>query len=190
MIRKNESERNKTYHEDDMLFLDKRQTSLILAGLIIFVFFTFVAGYFWGKKQALEQLVHQATYDSFADQAYGASLVPSEQSSSHEIKPTEQVPLLPIQKQNGPEYCALLAGFGSEYHAQQLVDRLARQSVVTYLKKRLSKTPRGKTITWYQVITKPYGDKQQLQDVVSKIQRLEKIKNVRIVEININGNAV
>ena len=186
---------------EDILFLDRRQASLIFAGLIAFTFFVFVAGYFWGKKHAVEHLVHRATYDSFADQAYGASLTSSARCSSedeHSDKTDSPNSAtgelasssLPQLENNRSEvrYGALLAGFGSECRAQQLVDRLMNKGVLTHLKKRWSKTPRGKMVSWYQVETQPYVDRDQLQKLIDKVQKLEKIKNIQIVVMGNTGN--
>jgi septal ring-binding cell division protein DamX len=50
------------------LCLDKHQSSRLVALLLLIACFVFVAGYFWGQKTAIDQLLNSVERDSFADQ--------------------------------------------------------------------------------------------------------------------------
>lgn len=78
----------------------------------------------------------------------------------------------------GSQHYALLAGFGKKSLAQQMVDRLQKRNISVRLKTRVSKSASGKSSkTWYQVTTLPYDTVQEVQDVVDRIIRHEKIRN-------------
>jgi hypothetical protein len=52
------------------LFLEKTVLNRLFAVAIVCALFIFVAGYFWGKKTATDQLITAIEKDSFADQIY------------------------------------------------------------------------------------------------------------------------
>lgn len=189
----NERERG-YFGQQDVLTLTKRQTSLTVSALILMLFFVFMAGYFWGKRSAFGEFVQRASQDSFADQIYYASLScaygdqqPSEQEelASEEEMPDEKdqpEKNMPVEERSSDLFYAQLVGFGTQRAAQQCVARLVKKGITTLLKKRFSTTAQGKRITWYQVVTPPFADKEKLDTLVQQIKRLEKIKNhVRIV---------
>jgi hypothetical protein len=57
-------------HGKQGIFFDKRQTSRIVALLLLIAVFVFVGGYFWGQRVAIDQLLNTIERDSFADQIY------------------------------------------------------------------------------------------------------------------------
>lgn len=79
-------------------------------------------------------------------------------------------------------YYAQLIGFGTFTAADQFVKRITRRGFSVKVEKRYSKTARGKTLVWYQVITDMYTDKAYLEDVVAVLMKQEKLKDVRIVD--------
>ncbi|MCX5921714.1 MAG: SPOR domain-containing protein [Candidatus Dependentiae bacterium] len=79
------------------------------------------------------------------------------------------------------EYYAQLAGFGTEHAAEQFAQRLARKEVSVVVKKRQSRTSRGKFVAWYQVMTEKFDDKSELDSLVKKLEQEEKLKDVRII---------
>ena len=52
------------------LFIPNRQLSFIVASLLLLFFSIFMAGYFLGKKKAVEQFTQEMRQDAFADQIY------------------------------------------------------------------------------------------------------------------------
>jgi cell division protein FtsN len=77
-------------------------------------------------------------------------------------------------------YYAQLIGFGTEKAAEQFVKRLASNGVTTEIKKRVSKTVKGRTSYWYQVVTTAYANKDDLSRIVDKLVKEEKLKDVCI----------
>ncbi len=49
------------------LFIPNRQVSLIAAGVLAVLFLSFMAGYFWGHRRAIERFVAKVEEESFAD---------------------------------------------------------------------------------------------------------------------------
>lgn len=178
--------------EQDVLILTKRQVSMIVAAATLLLFISFLVGYFWGKGRAVEQFMQNVDNHLFADQAYSASLAPvppaSEERGSHEQGVTGNQ-----TRQHQPEspqpstralYYAPLVGFGSESYARQFVARLAAKGIsAVEIKKRKSVTVKGKVTYWYQVVTQPSADQRQLEQMIKKIRRFEKISQPRIVRL-------
>lgn len=79
------------------------------------------------------------------------------------------------------EYFAQLAGFGTARAAQQFAQRLARKEIAVVVKKRQSRSARGKFVSWYQVVTEKFDDKVELEKLVHRLEQEEKLKDVRIV---------
>ncbi|MFI5332798.1 MAG: SPOR domain-containing protein [Candidatus Babeliales bacterium] len=79
-------------------------------------------------------------------------------------------------------YYAPLAGFGSAEHAYAFADRCGKKNIKVTVKKKPSRSSKGRTHYWYQVVTQPYDDKQALVAVVDTIKRAEHIKDIRIRE--------
>ncbi len=74
-----------------------------------------------------------------------------------------------------PQYAQLI-GFGTKQAAQAFVTRLKKANISVILKTMMSKTAAGKQRTWYQAITPTYDTAEELQAQVSKIKRLEHIR--------------
>jgi len=79
------------------------------------------------------------------------------------------------------QYFAQLAGFGTVRAAQQFASRLARKEIAVVVKKRQSRSARGRFVSWYQVITEKFDDKGELESLVSRLAQEEKLKDVQIV---------
>ena len=93
-------------------------------------------------------------------------------------KPTQAV----AQREKYPHY-ATLASFGTSNAAASFVARLKKHNISVDVKTRRSKSSSGKiTKTWYQVLTKSYKTKDEVQKIVDKIQKVEKLKanNIKI----------
>lgn len=52
------------------VFLTSRRVSWLVSLIVLFCFFIFIAGYFFGKKNAVEKFYHKIEQDSFADHIY------------------------------------------------------------------------------------------------------------------------
>ena len=80
-----------------------------------------------------------------------------------------------------PQYFAQLIGYQSKRYADMFAKKMEKKNIPVLVKIRKSITARGKTKEWYQVITKQYTDWQELQAVVDRVSREEKIKDARII---------
>lgn len=79
------------------------------------------------------------------------------------------------------QYYAELIGFGTERAARRFADKLSKDNVAVSVKRRRSKTVRGRVITWYQVVTGTFDDKDDLIALVDDVSARERLKDVRIV---------
>lgn len=198
------------------LLLDKRQLSRIASAIIIILFCVFVAGYYLGKRTALQEFSQAVEQGSFSDHIfssmcsmYEAKDEPSGEEAEVSDVTEQQAPaeVAPVDTPDAAEsavkntvqpvadeaaqvaessaihqkYYAQLAGFGTQQAAQKLTQRLAQRGITTHVKKRPGKTPKGRKTTWYQVVTPTYNDKEELTQITGLIQRLEHIKDIRIV---------
>lgn len=190
--------------------LNKNQTSRIVALLLIIACFIFITGYFWGQRTAINQLLNSVERDSFADQIHYSMCAmydqkddennesdastndeENDQSEQHDDNESvaESTPIASVATSQAisktgthKKYVAQLAGFGTEKHAKQLMQRLDRKGIKVELRKRNSRTARGKNMPWYQVVTPQYADRSELNKVVGSIKRLERLHDIQVVE--------
>jgi hypothetical protein len=79
------------------------------------------------------------------------------------------------------EYYAQLAGFGTIRAAQHFANHLQKKEISVIVKKRQSRSSRGKFVSWYQVVTEKFNDKGDLEALVKRLEYEEKLNDVRIV---------
>lgn len=169
------------------------QVTALAATLLVLYVLTFLAGYFWGKKSALEEFSEQIQNESFSDKVYASlcSMYDAEKSSPD--KQQESVGETPVQtvapdtavtkNDAGPSFIGQLVGYGTEKQAQQYVKALARKGVKANMVTRTSVSSRGKKRVWYQVVTAPasYADTQKL---VERLAIEDRLAGVTIIESN------
>lgn len=189
------------------LILSKKTASRLTALLFLISFFIFVAGYFLGKKKLAEDFSHMVERTSFSDQINfaltslydkeGGEIKPAtpisedtvqvsegeapknlESLALDEISPSQNE----IQEESQKKYAALLFG-GNLKSVTQFAQRLETHGITVAVKKRLSKTAKGKKIYWHQAVTQVYDTKLELETLIAKIQQLEKINDIKIVQI-------
>lgn len=209
------------YQDDTILVLDRKSVSRIIASMLLLGFFVFIAGYFLGKKKAIETFAAKVEQESFADQiTYSLNTLYDEKQPHTIIQEVEveedidaeilgAIPQLPVQAkavqkpseaatsmqptQSKPavapkpvvsdmRYQAQLAG-GNKKNMQAFADRLAKHGIPVEIKRRVSKTAKGDTIIWHQAVSAPYMDKQALELLVDRVKKIEKIGDVRIIEL-------
>lgn len=180
------------------LFVPNRQLSIVVALLLFFAFSIFMTGYFLGKKKAIEQFTEKIQQEAVADHIYTTVLTttPNENVTSDmllvtslddnvatsSLMSTIEVDVV-AQEQTIAEnhrYYAQLIGFGTEKAAQLFVQKLAKKGIETEVKKHVSKTAKGNTSYWYQVVTAPYNNKDDLSVLVDKLAKEENIKGACI----------
>lgn len=210
-FRKTSSENNgnKMCHcsSDQGLFVPNRQLSILVALLLLLAFSIFMAGYFLGKKKAVEQFAEKIHQEAFADQIYttvlsaaqdqqsvlnnllvtnGDDSTLSPESTNQDVVAEQDIVVAQSLLQDASEnmikqrYYAQLIGFGTEKAAQLFVKKLLAKGIETEVKKRVSKTVKGHTSYWYQVVTAPYSNKNDLSAVVDRLAKEENIKGACI----------
>ncbi|MBN1549521.1 SPOR domain-containing protein [Candidatus Babeliales bacterium] len=166
----------------------------------------FLGGYFWGQRTAIDQLLNSIERDSFADQVYYSMCAAYDQRDYESNGPDavrDEVAAEVVQAQNETTACdgiknkvepvttapeqagrfyAQLAGFGTQKAAEKLVRKLQSQGILTEVSRRVSKTAKGKTIAWYQVITPDYLTKDSLEATINEIKTHERLHDVRVIK--------
>ncbi len=153
------------------LRMPRKQASWLAAFLIFCFFIAFTVGYYLGKQ-------HGAQVTTGSDVSV-QTIAPEFSVEQESISFRQTDP--PVAKDKGM-HVAQLVGYGTHKKAEAFVNRLAKRGIATDLKKRVSSTKSGKKITWYQVVTKPYAHKNELQSLVDRIVKLEHIRNYQIVK--------
>jgi len=212
----------------DQIILTKRQASMVMASMLLFCLFVFVAGYFLGKRTLIDDFSTTVTKESLHDQIDLLLTTQSLQSSQEEQAESSDAPIKAEGKplfdeivvvdqemvipeviteeresqskakkgESKPSNIAIadkvdvkktqhaqLIGFGTKKAAQAFVARLKKHDIPVILKTMMSKTASGKQRTWYQAITPTYDSLKELESQVTKIKRLEHIrdKDIRVV---------
>jgi|SRR4030095_1404576 len=186
------------------LFVPNRQLSALVAGLLFLFFCFFMTGYFVGKKYIVEQFIQDMQQDVQAVslqnsviltkndhcvEAHGALITNDENNKPYEVshdcvvQPSAVITInqdiiVPDKKEQ--KYYAQLIGFGTEKAAEQFVKKVCVYGFVTEIKKRVSKTVKGRVSYWYQVVTAPYSNKNDLLCVVDTLVKKERLKDVCI----------
>lgn len=186
--------------------LTNRQISGLIALVVFLALGSFSAGYFWGEKKSAERFLQRIGQESFGDQVYssicslyesdnesearsengnenGVAELASTDNASSELSADENEKN--EQEEITPDvvYYAQLVGFGTIVKAKQFVERLAKKGMTAHLRERKGKTARGKSMSWYQVVTEPYRDKDELIALVEKVKLEERLHDVRIVTV-------
>jgi hypothetical protein len=189
------------------LFIPTRQLSALIAGILSISFCVFMTGYFLGKKVIAQQFT-QLAQKEYQDDAIALSTFASNNNDASNYQDNKKS-LIVTAGNSGPEesddnlisqesvilanqdiivtektdtaqYYAQLIGFGTEKAAQQFAKRTADRGIVTAVKKRISKTAKGRISYWYQVVTTTYHNKNDLLSVVDRLSKEEKLKGVCI----------
>lgn len=178
------------HNEKEYLILNRRQTSwLIVAGLALMAL-AFLVGYFWGQHTALDQWIEDTQTQRFGDHIYTALYTryddaqadDTEAETTEEETEEQEQPILVKEPQK--TYYAQLIGYkaSQKKEAERFVAALKKQSVEAVLRERSSRSKRGRTIIWYQVVIGPYIDPLELQQVKAWIEKQYKLHDIKIVE--------
>lgn len=194
---------------NDIIFTEKQVTTA--AVLLLFIsFISFVLGYYVGKNRDVLNITKEVIKDSFADQI-AVSLYSAQKESldgstallnnnddidtndmimaldiavANETIPQESTISAPVSQHSGSYFYAQLIGFGTERAANQCAKRWQMQGFPVIVEKKVSHTAKGKQSTWYQIITNDYADKHELEFMVTKLKKQEKLNDIRIVSRN------
>lgn len=196
-----------TMSEHNGIFFTKKQASVLVATLITLGVLIFVLGYFFGKKSDIEMLIEKTEQDVLADRAeYNSTMesfvaqhgnidddnddekVPdaTEEDNKQELANNPKSLEVPKEEAVGSAWVAALAGFGTKSAAVAMMQRLKRHGIEVVLKTKTSSTARKKIVRyWYQVVTQPYADSEELDDLIARIIKLEHIKksDVKVIQL-------
>lgn len=190
--------------QDEDLILTKRQASNICAALIFIFMLAFIAGYFWGKRNSIEEFSSKATNDSFEDKVnyslyslYNsgsengepeiiveeAVLEPATPATGEEI--VDQVEQMKSEQKivEGKEYYAELIGFGRLDSANKFLETAKSKGYPVKIVTRKSTNSKGKNVAWHQAVTEKTKDKQSLEDLLEKIRKSERLYGTKIITI-------
>lgn len=181
----------------DGLFIPNRQLSLATAGVFIILFCVFMGGYFVGKNHMLEDWMLRVENGSFADQVYTSLYARYEQDVPSLHKEVEQESTIVVQEQeeavplvqlaaNGRLWYAPLVGYPSVKPAQTFAEKLQKKGIEVVVKKIPSTTADGSSKKyWYQVVTVAWTDRAALENLVERVSKEERLKNVGIKEVKL-----
>jgi hypothetical protein len=196
--------------KNNQIYLSRRIIQFSLGIFLFLVFVAFMIGYFIGIKHATDEFVTQMRHETLADHLLISSGIHNHSSPSDTVESLhfhkELVSESPIaltennsvhhdvykdDKKSSDNvqpieiltsYNAELIGFGTYQAAQSFIDRVHVYSDIKLeLKERASKTPRGKAIKWYQVVTEKYEQKNELQNILDILIKKEHLHDVKIV---------
>jgi hypothetical protein len=114
----------------------------------------------------------------------------SDESTTKKESEKVQEPASQCIQNNTPEeiassttvFVAPLAGFGTLHAATDFLKRVQLIDPASVIEKKVSKTSKKRSITWYQVITGEFDTKEDLEKFLSVIKKREHIKNIEIME--------
>lgn len=123
-----------------------------------------------------------AMADGGTSEASEITVAQSEVKKIDPMQPTSKTAVNEIQD-SAPQkqYYAELVGFGSLKAAQEFAQRLESKKISVTVKKRESRTAKGKKIAWYQVITGHFKERSELMALVDRLKQEERLKGVHIV---------
>ncbi len=130
---------------NNSLIIERHLAHRLGALAILIAVVLIMLGYFWGKKQALEEFIQHIEQESLAEQVYSSiSLLYPQQY----IATTEAEPELSSD--------AELARCAQNTQAQKIIQYLLKQGIPATVQERISMTVTGKTVPWYQITTPAY----------------------------------
>lgn len=192
------------------LSLSERELSHIIVGLLLGGFLLFVSGYYLGKRRACEEFAFgddvqfaqkvQSALSALAgrgesDENSDGDVSVSEVDAAGENCPavetvTTESPTDTVSTETPTSVCkvepkayARLCGFGSKAAAEGYVKKLAKREITAHITERVSKTPRGRKIFWYQVSTETMP-KNVLIGLIDEIKRRDKLSDVSIIDMS------
>lgn len=190
--------------ERDIIYITKKQASVAVVTLAIFCLLIFMLGYFWGKQSVVDGLGQRITQESIHDQIDYSSMIQSisDRTREDEIGSSEETNSAQAAQEdsvvsgangtdkdsddvakddaskNKKKYSAILIGFGTKQGASDFVRRLQKHDISVQIRTRASKSASGKTKkSWYQVVTNVYDSKDELDTVINRIKKLERLKS-------------
>lgn len=193
--------------ENDFFEFSQESLKKTIAFSSLMLFAVFVAGYYLGKKTAVEFMMADIEGNAFADKIYSSlcTLYPvciqEAGSSSEEEEQGDSLPEIIDGSQDDEEtkrqdsneetiksievklplYQAYLAGYSNKAVAEKYKAKLQSRALDAFVIERSGQTARGKKKTWYQVVLGPLP-KPEIDEVVDRVKKMDKLTDVDILE--------
>lgn len=179
------------------LHLEKKELNRTIALLIIIGVALFIGGYFLGQHTATEQVLNSVERDSFADQIYYSMCSAQEQKDEDDDEPADEESAgdqqsAEVNKEQAVEqskeiksqkvYYAQIAGFGHQKTAEKYAQQLKNRGFKVHVMKRISRSARGRSVSWYQVVTDDFHDIHEGERVISLLRVQENLRNIELIE--------
>lgn len=190
--------------EDKSIVMTENEITWLVAAVLLMIVFSFVGGVYYGKWQAAADVVNHIERESFADRVYyalsGSHVVtggedeggfnegynnPDDNTMHNDSATPEEIEdsgdsveedLAPVSR-----YKAQLAGFGTKNAAHAYCTKLKKRGIAADIDERVSRTKKGKRITWFQVVV--VDEKEVLDRIVERLKKDDKLTNVPIIHI-------
>ena len=172
------------HHDAVTIHIARRQASYIVALAIVITVAVFTVGYFWGRWTAMQVMSEKAEQDSFIDQAHYALLAMYNEPTNSvgslarntDLNGEGIVEVSAIAQDDKPaeqakNHQGLIRGFSHYKDAKNFVSKLAGEGIITLIRERVSWNGTHKRV-WYQVVTEPYTNLEELKKLVAKISRI------------------
>lgn len=147
-----------------------RQVNIIASGVCILLFGAFTVGYFWNKSE--QNGTFSLVKNSSENDADHINIVLDVENN---VNKSESLELK-------NSYYAQLIGYKKEKYAENFVQKIAKQGIDLQIKKRCSKS-KDSEITWYQVITSVFENKNELEAIIAQLIKQEKLHGVQIITL-------
>lgn len=129
-----------------------------------------------GQEQSEAQLENIDALETANEQDESLALL-NQDSVQHVVQAVVEVP---IKSESTVPYHAQLVGYGSQQVAEKFAEKLRKKGMPVKVETRKSKSTKGKTRSWYQVVTNDFTNKNELEALVARISKEEKLSGVRI----------
>ncbi len=162
------------------LFIAKKQASLGLSALLVCLLLSFLAGYFWGRRQPVANLTEQLSSAVLAQAAELNKIVPDSNNPKDQagLDQDSQVNLTTEQ-----QYQGTILGFNSLKAARKYLNKLQNLGYNLQLKTQHSRNSKNKLYTWYQIVTEKFTDKAKLEQLMQAIKVQENLSSTKIIEL-------
>lgn len=175
------------------VFLTRRQASALLSASLICLLLSFMAGFFWGRRQPLQLLTAALAQGQLLQSASEAPTAPSlpvlaqltgqpDASEAADVAPakiaTPGAALPPVQL---AQYRAELGYFNSLKSAQRFAQKLQQAGFTVHVKTRRRTTGAGQAGPGYQVVTEAFAERAPLVQLVNRLQAQAPAAQIKIV---------
>ena len=169
---------------------DDKQLSYAASTVLLICFICFALGYIMGKRVTIHSDVENSYTGSLSDNVSSAvysvdfdTTSPGKSNEFNETNTNIDENHLGSNENGGRLYFARLIGFSSKKNAQACLHKWQKKGFDTQLIERSSKSVKGKTVNWYQLVTHQYHDKADLNDFINKLKSVEQLNDIEIVTV-------